>query len=223
VTNSENLSNHTGEIPKGGGVVIDIGTGDGRFVSQSAARNPDKFYIGIDANTKPLEKPSMKATRKPAKGGLPNALFVQAAVEDLPEEFDDSADEIHIHFPWGSLLRAVCLGDFSVLNSLHRISAPECLLEIVIGIDRERDASEIARLEIPVLDSEYIKDVLAPKYVAAGFSFLESGVMSADEWSRLETSWARKLQGGDKRKVTFLVFQNEVSTGNVVTGSPRPG
>ena len=69
----------------GEGIVIDIGTGDGRFVSAAARANPNKFFIGIDANTKPLEKPSMKATRKPAKGGLPNVLFVQATVEDLPE------------------------------------------------------------------------------------------------------------------------------------------
>jgi len=73
--NSENLSPHTAE-----GVVVDIGTGDGRFVYNSARANPSKFYIGIDANAKPLEKISMKATRKIAKGGLPNVLFIQAAV-----------------------------------------------------------------------------------------------------------------------------------------------
>ncbi len=115
--------------------MIDIGTGDGRFVSAAARANPNKFYIGIDANVKPLEKPSMKATRKPSKGGLPNALFVQAAIEDLPDELDGIADEIHIHFPWGSLLKAVATGDEAVLASLRRISAPECMLEIVIGID----------------------------------------------------------------------------------------
>lgn len=213
-TSSEGSSNYT-EGPllvdrterPGRGVVFDIGTGDGRFVSRMAAENPDKFYIGIDANAKPLEKPSMKATRKPSKGGLPNALFVQAAVEDLSEEFDRSADEIHIHFPWGSLLKAVCLGDESVLNSLFRISAPECLLEIVIGIDPERDATEISRLEIPELNPGYLNDVLVPKYIAAGFEFVESEVMSSEEWSSIETSWARKLQGGDKRKVTYLVFE----------------
>ena len=79
--------------------MIDIGTGDGRFVSAMAKRAPNKFFIGIDANVKPLEKPSMKATRKPNKGGLPNVMFVQAAVEALPEEFTGVADEIHIHFP----------------------------------------------------------------------------------------------------------------------------
>ncbi len=187
--------------------MIDIGTGDGRFVSRSAAVNPDKFYIGIDANPKPLEKPSMKATRKPAKGGLPNALFVQAAIEDLPDEFDACADEIHIHFPWGSLLKAVCVGDSLVLSSLRRISAPECLLEIVIGIDAERDATEIARHGIPSLDPSYIKDVLVPKYIFAGFSFVESGEMGGDDWPCIETSWAKKLQGGDNRKATFLVFE----------------
>src|SRR5687768_2836886 len=139
---------------------MDIGTGDGRFVYRSAQLNPRKFYIGIDAGRKPLEKISMKATRKPAKGGLPNVLFVQAAVENLPEEFDAAADEIHIHFPWGSLLRAVALGDKEILQSLRRISAPECLVEIIIGIDEERDKTEIEHLELPQFSLDYLENIL---------------------------------------------------------------
>lgn len=200
--NSESLSNHTGA-----GVVIDIGTGDGRFVSAAARANPNKFYIGIDANAKPLEKISMKATRKSSKGGLPNVLFIQAAVENLPAELDDAADEIHIHFPWGSLLRAVSLGDENVLRALRRISAPGCLLEIIIGIDEERDKSEIERLNLPKLSRDYLECVLLPKYAVAGFKILESGVLNSSEWSKLETSWARKLQGGANRKVTYLILQ----------------
>jgi 16S rRNA (adenine(1408)-N(1))-methyltransferase len=200
--NSGDLSRHTGE-----GVVVDIGTGDGRFVYRAARENPRKFYVGIDAVAKPLEKISMKATRKPAKGGLPNVLFVQAAVEDLPEEFDGAADEIHIHFPWGSLLRAVVLGDEPVLRSLRRICAPECLLEIVIGIDPVRDKTEIERLGLPALGIDYIRDILVPKYEAVGFELVETGEMDATEWSKLETSWARKLQGGEGRRVIYLVFQ----------------
>src|SRR5687768_15272589 len=125
------------------GIVLDIGTGDGRFVSASAKANPDKFYIGIDANAKPLEKPSMKATRKPAKGGLPNAIFVQAAVENLPEELHGIANQIHINFPWGSLLRAVTIGDPEILTSFRHIAAQGCRLEIVIGIDAVRDQGEL--------------------------------------------------------------------------------
>ncbi len=200
--NSKNLSLHTAE-----GVVVDIGTGDGRFVYRSAQENPNKFFIGIDANTKPLEKISMKATRKMSKGGLPNVLFVQAAVENLPEELNAAADEIHIHFPWGSLLRAVILGDENVLQSLRRICAPDCFVEIVIGIDEERDKSEIERLKLPRLSPNYLENVLIPKYETAGFEILEKGILSFSDWSKLETSWVRKLQGGENRQVTYLILQ----------------
>jgi 16S rRNA (adenine(1408)-N(1))-methyltransferase len=200
--NSANLSNHTGE-----GVIVDIGTGDGRFVCRSAAENPRKFYIGIDANAAPLEKISMKATRKSSKGGLPNVLFVQAAIENLPEELTATADEIHIHFPWGSLLAAVALGDDHALASLRRICAPECILEIIIGIDVERDRTEIERLGIPKLSAEHLQNVLIPKYAAAGFEILESGTLNPAEWSRLETSWARRLQSNDNRQCVYLILQ----------------
>jgi 16S rRNA (adenine(1408)-N(1))-methyltransferase len=200
--NSEDLLNHTGE-----GVVLDIGTGDGRFVSALARQNPHKFYIGIDANTKALEKISMKATRKPNKGGLPNVLFIQAAVEDLPEELNETADEIHIHFPWGSLLRAVVLGEEKVLAALRRICAPECALEIIIGIDEERDKGEMERLGLPGLSTEYLQKTLIPKYEAAGFALLEKGNLSSSEWAKIETSWAKKLRGNEQRRVTFLVFE----------------
>jgi 16S rRNA (adenine(1408)-N(1))-methyltransferase len=201
--NSENLLNHTGE-----GIVVDIGTGDGRFVSVLARQNPRQFYIGIDANAKPLEKISMKATRKPSKGGLPNVLFVQAAVENLPEELNEIADEIHIHFPWGSLLRSVVLGDENILSSLRRISAPEGILEIVIGLDEVRDKTEIERLNLPGLTEKYLQETLIPKFQSAGFNVLESGVLDSIQWSKIETSWAKKLSGNEERKVRFLVFES---------------
>ena len=68
--------------------MIDLGTGDGLFVYQSARENPRKFYIGIDPSPRPLEKISEKIHRKAEKGGLPNALFLQASLEDLPRELD---------------------------------------------------------------------------------------------------------------------------------------
>lgn len=200
--NLENSLNHTGE-----GVVVDIGTGDGRFVYRLAAENPNKFYIGVDANAAPLEKISMKATRKPAKGGLANVLFIQAAIENLPEELTKTADEIHIHFPWGSLLQAVALGDENALRSLRRIAAPECILEIIIGVDEQRDRTEIERLGLPRFSADYLQKTLIPKYEAAGFEPVESGRLNPSEWSRLETSWARRLQSNDNRKCIYMIFE----------------
>ncbi len=200
--NLKSLLPHTGE-----GVVIDIGTGDGRFVSVQAAANPAKFYIGVDANVKPLEKPSIRATRKPAKGGLPNALFIQAAVEDLPAELDGVADEIHIHFPWGSLLKAVATADSSFLVSLRKLASPGGLLEIVIGIDAEKDRTEIERLGVPDLTAVFIHSYLIPKYSAAGFINLEAETLDPDQWHKIETSWSKKLWGNPSRTAVALIFQ----------------
>jgi 16S rRNA (adenine(1408)-N(1))-methyltransferase len=186
-------------------VIVDIGTGDGRFVYQCARLDPTKFFIGVDANPKALEKISEKIYRKPAKGGLPNVLFLQAAVESLPEELDGVADEIHIHFPWGSLLRAVVAGDAEILSGLRRICAPHCLLEIIIGLDPQRDRAQIERLGLPALSEEYLKAVLVPRYEAEGFEVLERGELSHFEWSELQTSWARKLQGNTGREVFYLI------------------
>jgi 16S rRNA (adenine(1408)-N(1))-methyltransferase len=189
----------------GEGVIIDIGTGDGRFVYQSARQNPNKFYLGIDPNAQPLEKISEKIHRKPAKGGAPNVLFIQAAVADLPSELNGVADEVHVHFPWGSLLRAVATGEITVLQNLRRICAPGALLEIVIGLDPARDQTEIERLSLTPLSVEFIDHQLAPKYRAAGFETIERGIITASEWPRINTSWAMRLQGNEQRNITCLI------------------
>lgn len=192
------------DIP-GEGIVVDIGTGDGRFVYQSARQNPNKFYIGIDPNIRPLEKISEKIYRKPAKGGAPNVLFIQAAVEDLPAELDGVADKLHVHFPWGSLLHAVAAGDVDVLQNLRRICAPNAFLEVVLGLDPARDQSEIERLGLTPLSLEFIDQQLASRYLTAGFEITERGIIPAAEWPEFNTSWAKRLHQNDQRPITYLI------------------
>ncbi len=192
-------------LPTGEGVIIDIGTGDGLFVYQCARQNPKKFYIGIDANPRPLEKISEKIHRKPAKGGSPNVLFIQSAVEDLPSELDGIADEVHVHFPWGSLLRAVATGDNVVLQNLRRVCSSEALLEVVIGLDPGRDRSEMERLGIEPISMAYMDSILVPNYRAAGFETVERGMIPASEWPKIQTSWAKRLKGGVSRSLIYII------------------
>ncbi|MBD0371553.1 MAG: methyltransferase domain-containing protein [Pyrinomonadaceae bacterium] len=203
--NSSLKSSESLSLPTGEGIVIDIGTGDGLFVYQSARENPKKFYIGVDANPRPLEKLSEKIHRKPAKGGLPNVLFLQAAVEDLPQELNGVADEVHIHFPWGSLLQAVANGDITTLQNIRRICAPQALLEVVLGLDPERDRTEIKRLQIPLPTIEHIDSTLAPLYRSTGFEICERGTIPPPDWPRLHTSWAKRLKGNTNRALLYLI------------------
>lgn len=199
-SNFNNLSHHTGE-----GVILDIGTGDGLFVYQSARQNPRKFFIGIDPNTPPLEKVSEKIHRKPNKGGAKNALFIQAAVEDLPSELDGIADEVHVHFPWGSLLRAVASGDLKVLQGIRKVCAHGAVLEVVIGLDDERDVHEIERLRLEQLSEHFIDSVLSRRYLAAQFELVERGILLASDWPKIKTSWAKRLQGRSTRSITYWI------------------
>lgn len=203
--NSINVPSRTLSPLTGEGIVVDIGTGDGLFVYQCAQKNPKKFYIGIDANPRPLEKISEKIHRKPAKGGLPNVLFIQSAVEDLPPELNGIADEVHVHFPWGSLLRAMATGDKAVLNNLRRICSSEALLEVVIGLDPERDRTETERLGLQPLTTTYIDSMLRPNYRDAGFEIFERGAISPSEWPKLQTSWAKRLQGSASRSLIYII------------------
>src|SRR5262249_12087089 len=141
--------------------------------------------------------------------GLLNLIFVQAAVENLPAELNKVADEIHIHFPWGSLLRAVTTADADVLGSLYRISSPGCVLEVVVGIDPQRDQAELERLNIPALSQEYVDTMLAPRYLAAGFKMMETGTIAPADWRTLQTCWARRLRPGNRRVVYFIAEAQE--------------
>jgi len=177
-------------------------------VHRSARENPSKFYIGIDANRRPLEKISEKIHRRAAKGGLPNVLFVEAAVENLPAELSGVADQVYVHFPWGSLLRGVAGGDGLALENLRRICASSARLEVVIGLDPDRDRAEIERLGLEPITDAYIEAVLVPRYREAGFEIVEKGAWPAPA---LRTSWAKRLAGNAGRSVTRIVWRVLIS------------
>jgi 16S rRNA (adenine(1408)-N(1))-methyltransferase len=188
---------------------MDIGTGDGLFVYQSARRNPRKFYIGIDPNVGPLAKVSERVHRKPLRGGLPNVLYVRAAVEDLPAELDGVADEVHVHFPWGSLLGAVAGPEPELLRNLRRVCCAGALLEVVIGLDPHRDRTELERLKLPPLSIAHVDSVLAPRYASAGFDITERGTILPAGWPELHTSWAKRLKGSLSRPLLYWIARAE--------------
>ncbi len=113
----------------------------------------------------------------------------------------------HIHFPWGSLLRAVYAGDEAVVGGLRRICAPDALLEIVIGVDQQRDRSEIERLGLGEVSEEHVHDTVTPRYANAGFEIHEIGVLSAGEWPCLDTAWAKRLRFSPWRQLLYWIAQ----------------
>src|SRR5262249_32624428 len=119
-------------------VTIDVGTGNGRAVLETAAAVPTGLAIGIDANAASMAEVSRRASRPAVKGGRPNALFLVAAAEAMPDELHGIADLVTVLFPWASLLRG-CLGrDAAVAAGVASLLRPGGILELLLA-PAERD------------------------------------------------------------------------------------
>ena len=151
-----------------------------------------------------MAKISEKIYRRTGKGGAPNVVFLQAAVEELPDELTGIADEVHVQFPWGSLLKAVATGDALILKSLRRLCRKGARLEVLVGLDPARDFSELERLGLPELSARHLENDLVPAYEANGFVVADYGMPGSSEWPQIESTWASKLRRSPTRRLIYL-------------------
>jgi len=96
-------------------VVVDVGTGDGRWLYRLARARPERLRIGVDATLDAARQVARRARRHPERGGAPNLTFVRAGAEGLPGSLAGLAAEVHVQYPWGSLLTAVAGRDVNTL------------------------------------------------------------------------------------------------------------
>jgi len=136
-----------------------------------------------------LREASLRAARKPARGGVPNAMFVRAPAEALPEELTGLATRLTVLLPWGSLLDAVAHPDAGVLAGLRGLCAPGADLHIVMGYEAAEDP----------LSPDLLERVVVPAYRAAGFDATVAPVDRV-ELKALGTSWSARLAFGRDRR-----------------------
>jgi 16S rRNA (adenine(1408)-N(1))-methyltransferase len=195
-------------------VVIDVGAGDGRWAYDSARHDTESLFIAVDPDADTLAEYAYRAGRKPSRGGTGNALFVVAAVEDLPAELIGIAALVGVNFPWGSLLRGLVLPEGAVLEALADLGAPDARFEFVISYDPEHDIAGLAGETLPPLTEARIDDVLAPPYAAAGLQIDNRRQMSLDEAIALPSTWARRLLHGRSRDVFWVTGSIAQPTGS---------
>jgi len=187
-------------------VVIDIGTGDGRFVYKKALENKDVFYIGIDPSQKQLKTFSKKGVRKKLK----NILFIIGSIELLPPELKNTADKIYIIFPWGSLLKSVTKPNSKILTNIKSLLKNGGEIEIVFGYDETLEPIETERLDLPSFTRDYLENILIPEFKRSGFELKYIKEIKAEEMKNLESTWAKKLSFTKDRSVYRLIFQLQV-------------
>lgn len=175
-------------------VVVDVGTGDGRFVLRGAREEPEALFVGIDAVGDNMVATAQKARKKAAKGGASNTLFVVSAIEQLPKVFDGWADALHVGYPWGSLLRAFVAPDQDVLERIVRIAKPGAEISVRLNQSVFEDSEYMTRLELPPFEPSRLAATLG----AVGFEVESAEVLAGDSGDR--TTWERRLVAGSHRK-----------------------
>lgn len=132
-------------------VIVDVGTGDARTAYRLARSQPDWLVIGIDPAWQRMSPTSVRAARKPAKGGAPNLLLVNSAIESVPGELHGIADEVSVLMPWGKLLRGIVHGDRDVCAGLRAVARSGATLDVTVGTSIWRDPVPLEIRELPEL------------------------------------------------------------------------
>jgi 16S rRNA (adenine(1408)-N(1))-methyltransferase len=185
-------------------VVIDLGTGDGRFVYENAKAHAGNLYVGVDPAYKQMETYSKQSARKK----LTNTLLVVGSLELLPTELIGCAQKLYIHLPWGSLLEAVVRPTSENVKKLTDMLETGGELELVFGYTSETEPSETERLNLPELTDTYVKDVIVAGFVKTElFKFVSMQKIEKQNLTDKDTSWGKKLGFGRKRPVYELKFK----------------
>jgi 16S rRNA (adenine(1408)-N(1))-methyltransferase len=146
-----------------------------------------------------MAESSLRAARPTRKGGLPNALFVVAAVERMPPELRETAADVTIAFPWGSLLRGALAREDAVAASagIASVIAPAGSIRATVSID-PRDG-----LDLPPVDDVAL-DELARGWSRHGVCVANWIPATDAEIAATGSTWARRLRAGRDRAVWRL-------------------
>lgn len=166
-------------------VLLDVGTGDGRYVLHVARTRPDWFAVGVDASREGLRKASRKAP--------PNALFVAANALTLPAELGGIASKVTVNFPWGSLLAGLLGGDPTLFEGLQAVCRPGAEMEIMVNAGAMSEAGYTL---------ENGAAAVRMSLREGGFDPQDAAWLDARELRCAHTTWAKRLAfGRDPRAV----------------------
>ncbi len=167
----------------------------------TAAAQPDRLVVGVDANAAAMATASRRAAARPSRGGLPNALFVVAAAEAMPAELEGVADLVTVHFPWGSLLRGLLGADPAIMIGLTRVLRPRGTLQLLVSSTARDHSAGVPPIQAATLHA------LAESYAAWGLAVTELRPATVADMADARSTWGKRLGAGTRRPAWLLRAQ----------------
>lgn len=159
--------------------LLDLGTGDGRYVHELAKDRPDWFVVGLDAGRENL--------RDRSRTKLPNMLFVIASAQQLPCAFEGLFTYVTVNFPWGSLLEGLLACDRGLMHGLKSISRPGTQIEINLNSGALKEAGTSLEAGAGIIHNHLERH---------GWDLELPHPMNEAALAKFPTTWARRLAHG---------------------------
>jgi 16S rRNA (adenine(1408)-N(1))-methyltransferase len=156
-----------------------------------ARARAETLTIGLDASADALAYAARRAVRE----SLPNLLLLREPVESL--SLESVADEVTVHFPWGSLLRGALAEDESVFAALCRLPRPGGALTLMLSITA-RDG------RAPLDDRDIAR--IRRTYRSGGLVLVEHRAVARADVDVARSSWGKRLDVGGMRPGLLLRF-----------------
>jgi 16S rRNA (adenine(1408)-N(1))-methyltransferase len=160
-------------------ILLDLGTGDGRYVHSLAERFPDDFIIGVDSCRENLHEYS--------RAKLPNMLFIISNAQSLPCELNGMISHISINFPWGSLLHDLLTAETRLMRGLERISTSTTSMDVRLNGGALAEAGYML---------ENGADKIYCNLLHFGWRVRAPDCMDSCELQNFPTTWAKRLAHG---------------------------
>ena len=171
-------------------IILDLGTGDGRYARSLAEKHPRWFIIGLDACRENL--------REHSQTKLPNLLFIISSAQELPREFDGLVSHITINFPWGSLLESLLAGDPKLIRGLKSVSRLGASLELRLNSGALTEVGKTL---------EAGTDKIHYNLLRAGWQIKQPVMMDAHALKQFPSTWAKRLAFGRDPRALMLSGQ----------------
>jgi 16S rRNA (adenine(1408)-N(1))-methyltransferase len=168
-------------------IVLDLGTGDGRYARTLAEQNPRWFVIGVDACRENL--------REHSRTKLQNLLFIIASAQELPRELEGLISHITINFPWGSLLESLLASDLKLMRGLTSVSRPGASLCLRLNGGALAEAGKTL---------EAGTDKVYYNLLGAGWQLEHPVIMDASALKKFPSTWSKRLAFGRDARAMML-------------------
>jgi 16S rRNA (adenine(1408)-N(1))-methyltransferase len=170
---------------------VDLGTGDGRYPLHVARTRADTLAIGLDASSDALAHAARRAVRE----HLPNVLLLREPLETLP--LASLADEVTLHFPWGSLLRGALAEDESVFDAICRLPRSRGALTLALSVVARDGRAPLTEHDLARVTRDYR---------SRGFALVECRAVLRADVVTAHSTWGKRLDVGGSRPGQLLRF-----------------